>query len=151
MGNTMAERFDKWHHLNPGQMVKGQLSANANPTGEQLMFVVEQQALQKAEEQADIEVKLQRVLTDEDRISCLKQELFQLETRRNSRQQFDAVEITTRPPKGRPTILAKDLTKPQDKSPNHRTTIEEVKDKDAHVITPVSKGKQVTFQEPEDA
>ncbi|KAG5348853.1 hypothetical protein C0989_007729 [Termitomyces sp. Mn162] len=67
------ERIEEWHRLNPGQIVTGRLSSNANPDPEQAAM---QQSLIHEVMQQD--VAMSRVLSKEEQIEALERELFAL-------------------------------------------------------------------------
>ncbi|KNZ78114.1 hypothetical protein J132_01638, partial [Termitomyces sp. J132] len=79
------ERIEEWHRLNPGQIVTGRLSSNANPDPEQAAM---QQSLIHEVMQQDVATG--RVLSKEERIEALERELFAL--RRNG-EKFDGVQV----------------------------------------------------------
>ncbi|KNZ78741.1 hypothetical protein J132_10329, partial [Termitomyces sp. J132] len=80
------ERVEEWHRLNPGQIVTGRLSSNANPDPEQVAM---QQSLIHEVMQQDVATG--RALSKEERIEALERELFAL--RRNG-EKFDGVQVS---------------------------------------------------------
>ncbi|KAG5330997.1 hypothetical protein C0989_008431, partial [Termitomyces sp. Mn162] len=67
------ECIKEWHRLNPGQIVTGRLSSNANPDPKQAAM---QQLLIHEVMQQD--VAMGQVLSKEERIKALECELFAL-------------------------------------------------------------------------
>ncbi|KAG5323708.1 hypothetical protein C0989_011982, partial [Termitomyces sp. Mn162] len=79
------ERIEEWHRLNPGQIVTGRLSSNANPDPEQAAM---QQSLIHEVMQQDVATG--RALSKEERIEALERELFAL---RQNGEKFDGVQV----------------------------------------------------------
>ncbi|KAG5349203.1 hypothetical protein C0989_005283 [Termitomyces sp. Mn162] len=79
------ERIKEWHRLNPGQIVTGRLSSNANLDPKQAAM---QQLLIHEVMQQD--VVMGRVLSKEEQIKALERELFAL---RQPGEKFDGVQV----------------------------------------------------------
>ncbi|KNZ81105.1 hypothetical protein J132_03096 [Termitomyces sp. J132] len=79
------ERIEEWHRLNPGQIVTGRLSSNANPDPEQVAM---QQSLIHEVMQQD--VAMSRALSKEEWIEVLERKLFAL---RQNGEKFDGVQV----------------------------------------------------------
>ncbi|KAG5348669.1 hypothetical protein C0989_009055, partial [Termitomyces sp. Mn162] len=79
------ECIEEWHRLNPGQIVTGRLSSNANPDSEQAAM---QQSLIHEVMQQD--VVMSRALSKEEWIEALEHKLFAL--RRNG-EKFDGIQV----------------------------------------------------------
>ncbi|KAG5348732.1 hypothetical protein C0989_008585 [Termitomyces sp. Mn162] len=84
------ERIEEWHRLNPGQIVTGRLSSNANPDPEQAAM---QQSLIHEVMQQDVATG--RALSKEEWIEALECELFAFQ--QNS-EKFDGATPSTRYP-----------------------------------------------------
>ncbi|KAG5330553.1 hypothetical protein C0989_008829, partial [Termitomyces sp. Mn162] len=104
------ECIEEWHRLNPGQIITGRLSSNANPDPEQAAM---QQSLIHEVMQQDI--AMSRALSKEEWIEALEHELFAL--RRNG-EKFDGVTpptsdtpATLSPPDSTPAPVAKPADK----------------------------------------
>ncbi|KAG5334994.1 hypothetical protein C0989_002621 [Termitomyces sp. Mn162] len=67
------ECIEEWHRLNPGQIITGRLSSNANPDPEQA--AMQQLLIHKVMQQ---DVAMGQVLSKEERIKALERELFAL-------------------------------------------------------------------------
>ncbi|KAG5327914.1 hypothetical protein C0989_011026 [Termitomyces sp. Mn162] len=81
------ERIEEWHRLNPGQIVTGRLSSNANPDPEQV--AMQQLLIHKVMQQ---DVAMGRVLSKEEWIEALEHELFAL---RQPGEKFDGATPST--------------------------------------------------------
>ncbi|KNZ72258.1 hypothetical protein J132_04051 [Termitomyces sp. J132] len=79
------ECIEEWHRLNPGQIITGRLSSNANPDPEQAAM---QQSLIHEVMQQD--VAMGRALSKEEQIKALECELFAL---RQNGEKFDGVQV----------------------------------------------------------
>ncbi|KAG5725015.1 hypothetical protein E4T56_gene12516 [Termitomyces sp. T112] len=79
------ERIEEWRRLNPGQIVTGRLSSNANPDPEQAAM---QQSLIHEVMQQD--VIMSQALSKEERIEALECKLFAL---RQNGEKFDGVQV----------------------------------------------------------
>ncbi|KAG5329543.1 hypothetical protein C0989_009512, partial [Termitomyces sp. Mn162] len=79
------ERIKEWHRLNPGQIVTGRLSSNANPDPEQA--AMQQSLIHKVMQQ---DVATGRALSKEEQIEALECELFAL---RQNGEKFDGVQV----------------------------------------------------------
>ncbi|KNZ76183.1 hypothetical protein J132_11303 [Termitomyces sp. J132] len=85
------ERIEEWHQLNPGQIVTGRLSSNANPDPEQA--AMQQSLIHKVMQQ---DITTGRALSKEERIEALERELFAL--RQNGKKFDGATPSTSDPP-----------------------------------------------------
>ena len=68
------ERVDKWHRLNPNQLITGQLSASANPDKEQLQGM-SQTFIHKV---MHFDAPTNGTLSQEERVTALERELYAL-------------------------------------------------------------------------
>ncbi|KAG6882643.1 hypothetical protein C0995_014114 [Termitomyces sp. Mi166 len=96
------DRLEKWHHLNPGNLATGNLSANATPNAQQQQVMNNMQVQAAATLVPEIvqEPRVdQYVLTTDERIKYHQQELLKLQMLRrgNKRQVADRVQVP--PPK----------------------------------------------------
>ncbi|KNZ80297.1 hypothetical protein J132_06413 [Termitomyces sp. J132] len=80
------ERIEEWHRLNPGQIVTGRLSSNANPDPEQA--AMQQSLIHKVMQQ---NVAMGQALSKEEWIEALERELFAL---RQNGEKFDGVHVS---------------------------------------------------------
>ncbi|KAG5331194.1 hypothetical protein C0989_008332 [Termitomyces sp. Mn162] len=122
------ERIEEWHWLNPGQIVTGRLSSNANPDPEQAAM---QQLLIHEVMQQD--VAMGRVLSKEEWIEALERKLFAL---RQNGQKFDGVQVprtTYRPANDAPKAAPSTSNTSATSSPSDSTT--------APAAKPADKGK----------
>ncbi|KNZ75927.1 hypothetical protein J132_00941 [Termitomyces sp. J132] len=79
------ECIKEWHHLNPGQIITGRLSSNANPDPEQV--AMQQLLIHKVMQQ---DVAMGRALSKEEWIKALEHELFVLQ---QPGKKFDSVQV----------------------------------------------------------
>ncbi|KNZ77653.1 hypothetical protein J132_04688 [Termitomyces sp. J132] len=84
------ERIKEWHRLNPGQIITGRLSSNANPDPEQA--AMQQSLIHKVMQQ---DVAMGRVLSKEEQIEALERELFAL--RQPGKNDFISSDLTSAP------------------------------------------------------
>ncbi|KAF5376471.1 hypothetical protein D9615_008592 [Tricholomella constricta] len=89
-GRYIKDKLDEWHRRNPGQMVTGQLSANANPTESMMLEILQ------FNDVTDHDLKI------EGRMIVLERELNTLRARK---EVFDGVELISCAPQKRPVTV----------------------------------------------